>query len=218
MPWRLRKVFKTGPFRWSLSRRGVGVSWGFPGFRIGVSADGRYYVSVGIPGTGLYYFHHFGRRRYGASRGSSGQSPPVGPTPGGGSLSVTPPPKTSIVLPITTSAPVPRARLVVKRSAGSPQREYHIAQAAVVGKGPALVDMPDVDLANLPDAARISPRHAEIHYVDGMGWVIRDLGSQFGTFIRQSSTSGFRRVVGQEVLRDGDEVSFGNATFIFRAD
>jgi hypothetical protein len=60
MAWRFRKVFSTGPFRLNLSRRGVGWSWGVPGLRYGVSADGRRYLSVGFPGLGLYWIKYLG--------------------------------------------------------------------------------------------------------------------------------------------------------------
>lgn len=63
MGLRFRKTFKTGPIRWNTSNRGMGMSWGFPGFRMGVSADGRRYVSISIPGTGLSYQHYFGQKR-----------------------------------------------------------------------------------------------------------------------------------------------------------
>lgn len=49
-----RKIFNFGPFRTSVSKSGVGFSWGLPGLRFGVSPNGRKYISVGIPGTGLY--------------------------------------------------------------------------------------------------------------------------------------------------------------------
>lgn len=51
---RFRKIFSSGPFRTSLSRSGVGFSYGFPGLRFGVSPNGKKYISFGIPGTGLY--------------------------------------------------------------------------------------------------------------------------------------------------------------------
>lgn len=35
------------------------MSWRLPGFRVGVNAQGRWYVSFGIPGTGLYWIKHF---------------------------------------------------------------------------------------------------------------------------------------------------------------
>ena len=61
MGWVFRKSFGRGPFRWTLSKRGVGWSVGIPGLRYGVSPTGQRYVSVGIPNTGLYWTKHFGR-------------------------------------------------------------------------------------------------------------------------------------------------------------
>ena len=75
MPWRFRKIIRLGPMRGWLSRTGIGYSWGFPGFRIGVAADGRRYFSIGIPGTGLYFYKFFPRSRPG--------QPPVAAPPGG---------------------------------------------------------------------------------------------------------------------------------------
>lgn len=63
MGWRFRKSFKIGPVRASLGKRGVGLSWGFPGFRVGRTSDGRAYFSIGIPGTGISYVQHFGKPR-----------------------------------------------------------------------------------------------------------------------------------------------------------
>lgn len=59
MAWRFRKVFNLGPIRTTLSRKGLGTSVGFLGFRFGVSAEGRKYWSFGIPGTGLYYLKYY---------------------------------------------------------------------------------------------------------------------------------------------------------------
>lgn len=58
MSWIFRKVFRSGPFRTTLSKGGVGMSWGIPGFRFGVSPSGRKYFSIGIPGTGLYFIKY----------------------------------------------------------------------------------------------------------------------------------------------------------------
>lgn len=71
MGWRFRKIFQYGPFRWTLSKRGIGTSWGIAGFRIGISPSGDRYISLGLPGTGLYFIRYF--------RGSSPQ-PPIGPS------------------------------------------------------------------------------------------------------------------------------------------
>lgn len=59
MGWRFRKIFQTGPLRWSITKKGVGWSWGIPGIRYGVSPTGQHYISFGIPGTGLYFIKYF---------------------------------------------------------------------------------------------------------------------------------------------------------------
>jgi hypothetical protein len=53
MAFYLRKSFRLGPLRLNLSKRGVGVSAGVTGARIGVDATGREYVHAGR--RGLYY-------------------------------------------------------------------------------------------------------------------------------------------------------------------
>jgi hypothetical protein len=58
MSWIFRKVFRSGPFRTTVSKGGVGMSWGIPGFRFGISPSGRKYISIGIPGTGLYFIKY----------------------------------------------------------------------------------------------------------------------------------------------------------------
>ena len=59
MPWKFRKIFGSGPFRWTWTKTGVGVNWGIPGLRFGVSPSGQHYISFGIPGTGLYFIKYF---------------------------------------------------------------------------------------------------------------------------------------------------------------
>jgi hypothetical protein len=59
---RWRKVFQAGRLRWTVSRSGVGSSVGVPGLRVGVTPDGRRYITIGLPGTGFYYTCFFGRR------------------------------------------------------------------------------------------------------------------------------------------------------------
>lgn len=55
MSWVFRKIFQFGPIRGTVSKKGVGMSWGIPGFRIGISPNGKKYITIGIPGTGLYF-------------------------------------------------------------------------------------------------------------------------------------------------------------------
>jgi len=78
MPWRFRKIVRLGPMRGWISRRGLGYSWGFPGFRVGVAADGRRYLSVGIPGTGLYFYKYLRRSQPGR--------PPISRSQAGGQI------------------------------------------------------------------------------------------------------------------------------------
>lgn len=48
----LRKSLRAGPFRFNLSKSGLGVSVGVPGFRVGVGPRGNY---VNVGGGGVYY-------------------------------------------------------------------------------------------------------------------------------------------------------------------
>ncbi len=61
MTWRWRKVIRGGPFRWNVSRSGVGWSVGVSGF--GRSPSGQVYVSIGLPGTGLYWIKYLRSRQ-----------------------------------------------------------------------------------------------------------------------------------------------------------
>ena len=63
MGFRFRKVFNAGPMRTTWSGRGMGWNVGIPGFRYGIAANGRHYISVGFPGTGLYYIHYLNRKK-----------------------------------------------------------------------------------------------------------------------------------------------------------
>lgn len=59
MGWRWRKTFSNGPIRTTVSKSGIGWSIGLPGFRYGITPQGRKYISIGIPKTGLYYIWYF---------------------------------------------------------------------------------------------------------------------------------------------------------------
>lgn len=64
MALRFRKTLSLGRgFKLNLGKRGAGVSWGIPGFGIGVSTDGRPFFSLGLPGTGLYWQQFLGVRK-----------------------------------------------------------------------------------------------------------------------------------------------------------
>jgi hypothetical protein len=63
MGWRFRRTLSMGGFRWTASKSGVGGSWGLGGiFRFGVSPDGRHFMSVRVPGTGVSWVKYYTRR------------------------------------------------------------------------------------------------------------------------------------------------------------
>lgn len=80
MPFYIRKSVSVGPFRFNLSKSGIGVSAGIKGLRIGTGPKG-HYIHAGR--GGLYYRSSIGSRSQtkprsgGASEGSS--SPPLTP-------------------------------------------------------------------------------------------------------------------------------------------
>ena len=59
MSWHFRKSKNFGPFKVTTSKKGMGSSIGFLGFRFGISADGRKFWSFGIKGTGFYWIKYF---------------------------------------------------------------------------------------------------------------------------------------------------------------
>ena len=52
MGFYIRKAWNLGPFRLNLSKGGFGVSFGFPGFRVGFNRFGPY-LHMGL--GGIYY-------------------------------------------------------------------------------------------------------------------------------------------------------------------
>jgi hypothetical protein len=72
--------------------------------------------------------------------------------------------------------------------------------AVTLGRGP------ECDYV-IPSAA-VSARHAELRR-SAEGWSLRDLGSRNGTRV-----NGW--LVKEQRLADGDEVTFGDSTFVFR--
>lgn len=72
MGWRWRKSANLGGgARATMTARGVGVSWGFGGVRVGISPAGPLWVSFTIPGTGIGFFKYL----------SSGAPAPAAPPP-----------------------------------------------------------------------------------------------------------------------------------------
>jgi hypothetical protein len=81
MGFYLRKSIKVGPFRLNLSKSGIGISGGIPGFRIGSGPRGNY---VHMGRGGLYYRKTLGGNgssQRSGSGSSHGQAPALPPPP-----------------------------------------------------------------------------------------------------------------------------------------
>lgn len=75
MGWRFRKSINLGGgFRVNLSKNGIGYSWGFKGYRITKTSDGRTRRTVSIPGTGISYVEEHGKSQGGGNQHTSQQS------------------------------------------------------------------------------------------------------------------------------------------------
>jgi hypothetical protein len=111
---------------------------------------------------------------------------PAGPVPGGVQSPVGPQPQQTrawLVPPASPSFPLSKALVTVGRDPGN-----------------------DLVL-NYPTVA---PRHAEIRWDSAGYWLIRDLGSESGTFVQG------RRIQGVNMLKDGFKVHLGSQEFTFR--
>jgi pSer/pThr/pTyr-binding forkhead associated (FHA) protein len=107
----------------------------------------------------------------------------------------------------------PSAVLVLKRGGAETEEVFLFSPPAVIGRFDPSVGPIDVDLGQIPEGAYVSRKHARIELRDG-AWYLTDLGSSNGTF--KLGESDFERIDGEAALADGDEISFGNARFVFR--
>lgn len=120
----------------------------------------------------------------------------------------------------TPAAPTPMgaARLLVMRAGILTGEEFVLGGRVVIGRFDEETGPVDVDLSHLPEAGYISRNHAEI-YQDASGqWFVKDLGSRNGTYIRPTGSERFQRIPANQPtpIKDGDELAFGNARFVFR--
>jgi len=105
-----------------------------------------------------------------------------------------------------------RAQLIVEAGNGGTAEFWIDGDVALVGRAsPAEGVEPDVDLTNVDPNRLVSRRHAFISRRKG-SFVIEDLESVNGTYL-----NGVQRLQphAQTLLRDGDQVSFGETRAIF---
>jgi pSer/pThr/pTyr-binding forkhead associated (FHA) protein len=112
--------------------------------------------------------------------------------------------------PETEQAHAPR--LVLKRFGHETDIAFEFTAPATIGRFDPEVGPVDVDLGGIEESSFISRKHAQI-VVENDVYVIKDLGSSNGTFILRDD---FEKVE-QAELKDGDEVSLGNARFVFHS-
>ena len=113
-----------------------------------------------------------------------------------------------------------QARLVAIRYGAPTGREIPLlGQRLVVGRFDPETGPVDVDLSETGEAVHVSRQHAELFREPDGRWSVRDLGSTNGVFVKGSADSSFGpRITAPRPLDNGDEVTFGNARFVFRTD
>ncbi|MDE5075228.1 MAG: FHA domain-containing protein [Trichodesmium sp. St16_bin2-tuft] len=133
---------------------------------------------------------------------------PITPAgPGLESTSAIPTPSLS-----TTTSP---ARLVAKQP-NVPQSEFPLNNVAVVGVFDPDTGPVDIDLESFLGGETVSRQHAEI-YPESGHWMVKDLGSLNGIFIKPSGQSRFgARITTPTSLNPGDEIAFGKVQFVFQ--
>ena len=106
--------------------------------------------------------------------------------------------------------PAARAQLIVEVGNGGIAEFWIEKDVTLVGRSSETTD-PDIDLTHVDPSRLISRRHAFIMRRRG-GYVIEDLESVNGTFL-----NGIQRLQphAQTLLREGDQVSFGETRAIF---
>jgi pSer/pThr/pTyr-binding forkhead associated (FHA) protein len=117
----------------------------------------------------------------------------------------------------SAQAPTAGARLTLRRAGALSKEVFSLSSGpSIIGRFDPETGPVDVDLGPLPEAVYISRHHAEI-WADGSGqWFVKDLGSGNSTFVRAAAERQFKKTVGDHPIKDGDEISFGNARFEFR--
>ncbi|MFP4222183.1 MAG: FHA domain-containing protein, partial [Phormidium sp.] len=103
------------------------------------------------------------------------------------------------------------------KQTNAPQIEFPVHQISLIGvfdpdSGPV-----DIDLESFIGGETVSRHHAEI-YPEAGTWMVKDLGSTNGVFIKPQGQSRFSaRITRPTPLNPGDEVAFGKVQFFVQA-
>ncbi len=118
------------------------------------------------------------------------------------------------------STPIVNPRLAPKRYGAVSTDEIPLqGDRLVVGRFDPETGPVDIDLSGTPEADQLSRHHAELYREADGEWYVQDLGSTNGVFVKRPGSSTFGpRLTTPTALMPGDEVAFGNARFVFKAD
>ncbi len=147
------------------------------------------------------------------------ETPPAGAPPA--TPAPAPLPSTDRLDSLATVPPMAaNPRLVAKRYGAITTEEIPLqGERLVVGRFDPETGPVDIDLSNAPEAGQLSRHHAELYRESDGLWYVKDLGSTNGVFLKRPDSSTFGpRLTTPTVLTPGDEVAFGNARFIFKAE
>jgi FHA domain len=118
--------------------------------------------------------------------------------------------------PTVVGGGIKNARLVPRDYGASTTETFPLVGDRVsVGRFDSSTGPVDIDLSGMKGEAHISRRHAEFALENGK-WVIRDLGSTNGVYLKRVGQTAYGpRIAQPEMLNDGDEVAFGNTKFLY---
>jgi Skp family chaperone for outer membrane proteins len=117
-----------------------------------------------------------------------------------------------------SSLSTPIAAHLVAKQADPPISEFLLVEGMVViiGRFDPDTGSVDVDLEGFAGCETVSNNHAEIYQQEG-AWLIRDLGSVNGVFIKPCGQNRFEpRIIVPQALKTGDEISIGKVCFLFQ--
>jgi FHA domain len=118
--------------------------------------------------------------------------------------------------PAMSSGGIKSARLVPRDYGASTTETFPlIGERVSVGRFDSSTGPVDIDLSGIKGEEHVSRRHAEFALENGK-WVVRDLGSTNGVYLKRVGQSAYGpRITQPEILNDGDEVAFGNTKFLY---
>jgi hypothetical protein len=121
-----------------------------------------------------------------------------------------------VIVSAVESGGAKSARLVPRDYGASTTETFPLVGDRVsVGRFDSSTGPVDIDLSGMKGEAHISRRHAEFALESGK-WVIRDLGSTNGVYLKRVGQTAYGpRITQPEILNDGDEIAFGNTKFLY---